>query len=369
MTPSGRGRRRAGAALVTVLVAAVAAAPLLVSHGWSEHIALAAVYSVIGLSVNVLAGHAGHVPLGHQALVGIGAFTSAYVVSQVGAAMPVAVGTAAVAGAGSAVLMGVSTLRLRSRYVALVTLVFGLAVQVTLFRWDAFTGGASGVAAARPDLLADGTGYAYLCLAVLALVLLVDRRLERTRTGRALALVRHDERLAAGLGIDVSGYKLLAYVLSGLFAGLGGALLAHRAQEVQAADFGLQIAIGWALMAALGGLRSRTGVVLASALFSMLPAVRPEWLTERPEPPLTLPEAAQLAVPPLVAGLLLVLTLRFLPGGVAGLLAPRRRWLRGGPSRPRRSHAARAAAGTPEAGFPPDARYPHPSEDTVEVRR
>lgn len=324
-------------AVAGLVAAAVLLPPLLAGSVWQQRIALAAIYAVIGLSVNVLTGHAGQISLGHQAFVGIGAFSSAYLAFRLAVGFPVAVLLAAATGAALAGVLGLAALRIRGLYLALVTLAFGLTAETTLFNWRAFTGGGAGAEAPRPALLRTDLGYSYLCLAVLAAVLLLDWRLVRTKVGRAFVVLRSDERVAATLGVDVTGYKLLAFVLSGLLAGLAGALFAHWSQVVQALDFDFQIALVWVVMAVVGGLRSRAGVVLASAFFALLPTVLPELLTASPVQPPFLNEAVYHVLPPFVAVVLLLLTLILVPGGVGQLLRPVRRWLAGGRLRSGRS--------------------------------
>jgi branched-chain amino acid transport system permease protein len=332
-TPLSRGGLLARATVATVIAGAVLLPPLLASGVWNQRIALAAIYAIIGLSVNVLTGHAGQISLGHQAFVGIGAFMTAYLVSVSGVAFPAAVAFAAATGAVMAAALGLAALRIRGLYLALVTLAFGLAAEATLFNWRAFTGGGAGALAPRPSLFATDMAYAYLCLGILALVLLLDWRLVRTKAGRALTAVRNDERMAASLGVDVTGYKLLAFVLSGTLAGLAGALFAHWNQVVQARDFDFQIALVWVLMAVVGGLRSRAGVVIMSAFFALLPTVLPQLLTASPVQPPFVNEAVYHVLPPFVAVVLLLITLTLVPGGVGALLLPLRRWLAGSPLR------------------------------------
>ncbi|MGH3647826.1 MAG: branched-chain amino acid ABC transporter permease [Micromonosporaceae bacterium] len=313
------------------ILAAVAVAPLLADITWNQRIALAAIYAVIGLSVNVITGHAGQVSLGHQAFVGIGAFASAFVVSRLGGDFLMAVVVATLTGAALAALLGLVALRVSGLYLALVTLAFGLTAETTLFNWRAFTGGGAGAEAPRPALLAGEMQYAYLCLGVLGLVLLLDWRLMKTKAGRAIVAVRNNERVAATLGINVTGYKLLAFVISGGLAGVAGALFAHWNTVVQALDFDFQIALVWVLMAVVGGLGSRAGVVIGSAFFALLPHVLPEWLEHVPNRPDFLSEATLHVVAPFIGALLLLLTLTLYPGGIGQQLAPLRRWLGGGP--------------------------------------
>ncbi|HEX2030242.1 MAG TPA: branched-chain amino acid ABC transporter permease [Actinomycetota bacterium] len=364
-----QGRFRPGSAGVAARVVAsvviaggVLALPLLASEVRDNWIALAAIYGVIGLSINVITGHAGQLSLGHQAFVGIGAFMAAFVAAQIGGYFPdpenptlppLAVATtnfwlglvaAGVVGAIMALLLGVVALRIRGLYLALITLAFGLMAENTIFGIRGFTGAGAGLAAPRPAMFASHQAYAYLCLGVLALFLYVDWRLVRSKGGRGIVALRNEERIAATLGVNVTAYKLLAFATAGLMAGVAGALFAHWNQRVQALDFELQVALVWILMAVVGGLGSRAGVVIGSAFFAVFPLALGDWTggvsLDLPLVGLVIVET----VSPLIGALLLLLTITLYPGGIGQQILPFRRWFAGGPLVESRHEAHRLAA-------------------------
>lgn len=330
-------QRRFGLALrVTIVIAllALAAMPLLLGGDvWAQRISRAAIYAIIGLSINTLTGHAGQISLGHQAFVGIGAFAAAFMASRLGAPLGFGLAAAAAAGALTAVAIGLVALRVTGLYLALVTLAFGLTAETTIFNWREFTGGGAGALAPRPALLASDQAFALLCLGVLVLVLYLDWRLVSTKTGRALTALRNNERIAATLGVNTTGYKLAAFSLSGLIAGLAGGLFAHWNQIVQAMDFEFQVALVWVLMTVVGGLRSRLGVILASAFFALLPLTLPNFLAGLPWQPPFLNEAVYHVLPPFIVVVMLLIVLRCFPGGFGQLLRPATRWLTTGSAR------------------------------------
>ncbi|WP_112135358.1 branched-chain amino acid ABC transporter permease [Glycomyces dulcitolivorans] len=330
-------QRRFGLLLrVTIIVALLALASLpLVLGGdvWAQRISRAAIYAIIGLSINTLTGHAGQISLGHQAFVGIGAFTAAFAATRIGLPLGFGLAAGALAGMATAAIVGMVALRVTGLYLALVTLAFGLTAETTIFNWREFTGGGAGAFAPRPEILSGDRAFALLCLGVLALVLYADWRLVSTKAGRALAAVRNDERIASTLGINTTGYKLAAFSLSGLAAGLAGGLFAHWNQIVQAMDFEFQVALVWVLMTVVGGLRSRLGVVLASAFFALLPLTLPNFLAGLPWQPPFLNEAVYHVLPPFIVVVMLLVVLRFFPGGLGQLLRPATRWLTKGGKR------------------------------------
>jgi branched-chain amino acid transport system permease protein len=332
----------------TAILAAILALPVLSGDVQDHRIAKAAIYAIIGLSVNVITGHAGQISLGHQAFVGIGAFMSAFVISKLGGFFPSAknlvlpptvistsdflfgVAAAGLIGAAMALVLGLAALRIRGLYLALITLAFGLMAENSIFNWRSFTGGGAGLPAPRPVIFSSDHRYAYLCLAFVGLFLLIDWRLVKSRAGRAIVALRNDEVVASTLGVNVTRFKLLAFATGGLMAGMAGALFAHWNGAVQALDFVLQTALVWILMAVVGGLGSRAGVVIGSAFFALFDLVLGDLVGEFT---LSIPLVGDVlveTVTPFLGALLLILTITLYPGGIGQQLLPLRRWLAGG---------------------------------------
>lgn len=349
--------------VVAVAIAtAIAVSPLFLQNFQATQAIRAAIFSVIGLSLNILMGHAGQISLGHQAFVGVGAFTSGWAASEAGLTFWMALPIAGVVGALSALLLGLVALRLRGLYLALITLAYGAVAEESIFNIRALTRGGAGMPAPRPGGFETDRRYLYLCMIVLALVLLMDWRLVRSKAGRAIAAIRHDERVAATMGVNVTFYKTLAFMLSGFVAGLAGSLFAHQQTVVVAEDFVFSIALLWVFMTVVGGLGSRAGVVVGSSLFAVFPFLFESFLPEQ------LAESFIRAVP-LIGAVLLVLTLILYPGGIGQQLLPLRRWLAGGrflehhepkkPKKPKKTpRAKRPAGGRRRARGEPTASLP-----------
>ncbi len=291
----------------------------------------AVTYAIIGLSLNVLIGYTGQISLGHQAFVGIGAFTSAYMMSQSEQPFLIAVVIAMAVGGLQAAVLGLVSLRVRGLYFALVTLSYGLFAEKTLFKIEALTGGAAGQNAPRPGGFQSEHRYFYLCIAFLALVLWIDARLMKSKGGRALLALRENPRVASTFGVNVTQYTLFAFVLSGVFAGLGGALLAHNNTQVSSVGFDFQLALIFVIMTVVGGLKSRPGIVIGSALFALTPYLIENVpgvetaLRSIPGLPELTPGAASLVLGPL----LLLLTLTVFPGGIGQQIRPITQWVIG----------------------------------------
>lgn len=289
----------------------------------------AVIFGIVGLSLNVLIGYTGQISFGHQAFVGLGAFASAYVVTDLGWEFWLAVPIAAGFGAIQAGVLGLISLRLTGLYFAVVTLAYGLFAQESLFGIEAITGGEAGKDAPRPIGFESGYSYYYLCLAFLVLVLWLDWRLMKTKSGRAMQALRENPRVAASYGINVKAFTLLAFAVSGVFAGIAGSLLAHADEVIVPSEFNFQLALLFVLMTVVGGLRNRAGVVLGSVFFAFLGSGKlVEWfgLVGFVEGVIGLPkEFVALVIGPF----LLLLTLTTFPGGIGQQIAPVKMWLLG----------------------------------------
>jgi branched-chain amino acid transport system permease protein len=253
-------------ALVVATAAVVLLAPFYL-HDRVVELAAAPIYAIIALSLNVLIGYTGTISLGHQAFVGIGAFTTAYVVGQHHQPFLLGIAVAAALGAVQALLLGGLALRISGLYFSLITLSYGVLAQESLFNIKSLTGGGAGATAPIPTPIRT---YFYICLGFLALVLYADWRLMRSKGGRALLALRENPRVAQTFGIDVKLYTLVGFMVSGVFAGIGGALLAHRDEVVNSVGFDFRLALLFVLMTVVGGLRSRTGIVIGASLFALL---------------------------------------------------------------------------------------------------
>ena len=296
-----------------------------------QRFAQAVIYGIIGLSLNVLLGYVGQISLGHQAFVGIGAFTAAYVVSEQGQSFWVAVLVATAVGGLQALILGGFSLRITGLYFALVTLSYGLVAEKNIFQIEDLTGGGQGQPAPKPPGFESDWRYYYLCLAFLALVLWIDWRMMKTKSGRALLALRENPRVASTFGVNVKLLQLFAFMVSGAFAGLGGALLAFNDTFVSPETWSFNLALIFVIMTVVGGLRNRTGVIIGSAFFALIGYILDklsflqDGLNAIPGAPDLTPEIAPLVIGPL----LLLLTLVFFPGGIGQQIRPIQRWLGG----------------------------------------
>ncbi len=307
--------------------AAVAlAVPVLVTNNYLFHlIIMAVIWSILATSLNLVLGYTGLLSLAHGAFFGLGAYCSALLVTKADwnfwATIPPAMAVAALFG----VLLGLLTLRLSGHYFAVSTLSFGIVVSLVLEKWDDLTEGPRGISSIPAPTPIDLFGWGqlsfesnvakyYLALGTLALCLLFVWRLVRSPVGRALEAIRQNELLAACLGVDVVFHKLLAFALSAAMAGLAGVLYGVYITYINPIDAGLWNGFYAVMYIVIGGMGTFGGPVIGTLFLVTLPELLRAFQDYRL----------------LLLGILLILTMTFLPQGiVGGFTTLRRRWSRG----------------------------------------
>lgn len=233
-----------------------------------------AISIILAVSLSLVVGFLGELSLGHAGFMCVGAYlggkVSALLVPMLGNG-PLAFLIALVAGAAAAavcgIIIGIPALRLRGDYLAIVTLAFGEIVK-SLFQnsSDESFGGALGLNTPRYD-----KNYLYIIAFILVLVTLaVVQNFIRSKHGRAVTAIRDNEIAARATGINVTKYKLLAFTLSAMFAGIAGVLYSYSNYTVQSAKFGYNYSIEILVMVVLGGMGSVNGSIIAAALITYL---------------------------------------------------------------------------------------------------
>ena len=322
-------------AVAAAIIAFIFLLPVIVPDESAANLVIsAAIFACVALSMNMLTGYLGQLSLGHQAFFGIGAFVAATMVTSNGMPFLAGVALGGLSGAVAAIILGGVALRIRGLYLAIVTLAYGLLAENSLFLIRSLTGGGAGVPANRPAGFTTNARFAYICLITLALLFAFDWRLMKSKAGRAILAIRDDEKVAASFGINVTGYKLLAFVLSGVYAGLAGSLFAFQIGNVVASPFNLALALTFVLMAVVGGLGNRVGVIIGGAFFAVIDTVLElvhDYLIIKPLGwvGVELGHGIDPTFAPVIGAALLVLTLILHPGGIGDQIAPIQNWLRG----------------------------------------
>jgi len=270
-------------------------------------------FAILATSLDLVMGYAGQFSFAHGAFYGIGAYTAAILHRDLGTGfwqnLPLGMACASVFG----LILGFPSLRLSGHFLAITTIAFQTIVYLVLTQWTSFTGGQFGIAVpkvgatvlfGRP-LFAITTPYAfyYLALAAMTVSVLVAWRLASSRLGKEWQAIRDDELLARMIGIDATRDKLVAFVISAGLAGGAGVLSAYYVQGVSPNDFSIWTSATVVGMVLIGGRGTIVGAVLGAAMLTLLPEIL------RPIQDFRM----------VIFGLLMILTVQFLPRGLVSL--------------------------------------------------
>jgi branched-chain amino acid transport system permease protein len=229
--------------------------------------------AVIGL--NLLMGYAGQVSLGHAGFFAIGAYGPAVLPAQLGLDPLVAALAGTVLAAALAFIIGKPILRLKGHYLAVATLGIGMLITLVLTAEVWLTGGPDGMAVARASVLgvrlrSPETWY-WICGGLLIVGVVAALNLLDSPTGRALRALHDSEVAAEGLGVDIAGYKLLAFVAAAVYAAVAGAASALLNGHVTPEIGSFLHSVEFVTMAVIGGLGSILGSIIGAAVLVILP--------------------------------------------------------------------------------------------------
>jgi branched-chain amino acid transport system permease protein len=266
-----------------LLIAAVAALPLIVQGYWVGLMAEVFAYGVIFLSWTVVTGEGGMLWLCQITFAGVGAITTAQLATNHGWPVLAAVVVGGLVAAAMGAVVGFLSIRLGDLYVALVTLTFGLLIENLVFTLPSFVNQGLGLTVNRPQFASSDLACAYLCLVAFIVVALFIVNFRRSTTGLALNAARWSEAGARTSGISVVQMKVLAGALAALIAGIGGGLLpmAQNNLFVPNQTFATFAGITWLAVLVTIGIRSNAAALLAALALVMLPALiqayLPDW--------------------------------------------------------------------------------------------
>jgi ABC-type branched-subunit amino acid transport system ATPase component/ABC-type branched-subunit amino acid transport system permease subunit len=271
---------------------------------------------IAALGLDILVGWTGQISLGHAGLYAVGAYTSALATTTLGwpfwLSAPAGVALAGVFGA----LLALPSLRAKGPYLAMVTVAFGFMAEVTANRWS-LTGGPMGIMAIPGPKLPGGaemtpTQYFWLIAGAALLCQLVANNLLTSRVGRTLRALRGSEIAAETVGIDVYRWKVLAFVVSSVYAGLGGVFFAHQNGFINSDTFVFSLSVSFLTSVLMGGSGTLYGPLVGSVILNLIPTI----FAKMHEYHLY------------IYGGIILVTIIFLPDGIVGSLLKLRVWQR-----------------------------------------
>ena len=318
---------------------------------WVRVMAMALLYVMLALGLNIVVGFAGLLDLGYVAFYAVGAYAYALLSSThltdnfeylqamfpdglhmpIWLIIPIGAGVAAFFG----ILLGAPVLKLRGDYLAIVTLGFGEIVRIFLNNLNAplnFTNGPQGIGSIDPVTifgvklsrplevfgfeLSSVTLYYYLFLLLTLVIILVSVRLEDSRIGRAWMAIREDEIAAKAMGVNTRNIKLLAFAMGASFGGVSGAMFAAFQGFISPESFILMESIVIVSMVVLGGMGHIPGVILGAILLYAIPEALRIWAKPAQEMIFGYEYVAPEALRMLLFGSAMVLIMLYRPHGL-----------------------------------------------------
>ena len=301
-----------------VVLALLVAAPLVLPEFWRRFVTEILIWGLLAMSSDILIGYTGMVSFGHSAFFGLGMYGAAAALLAVRPAnLWLALLSGLVAAAVVAIFVAYFATRLRDIYFAITTLVFSQIFYVIIFTWTELTGGENGLTFSRPALAIPGlfsvpfttTTLHWFVLAVVVISYLILRRITQSPFGMVLQSIRENEARTRAIGYPIERYKIVAVMLSGLFAGLAGVLYAIQ-NRFAAPDFVFFLVSGEVVIFnVIGGIGTLIGPIVGAGFYLLLREGLSRFLTEFYLIPV---------------GVIFIAMVIFMPQGLLGFA---RRWL------------------------------------------
>ena len=269
----------------------------------------ACLFILLCVGLNIVKGFCGQVTIGHIGLYAIGAVSSALLALNYGLSFWMSAPFAVLITGFAGIIVGLPSVRLEGAYLALATLGLGESVRIMIAVTPAL-GSSTGImlipAPAIGDFVFDSfERYYYLVMTAAVVGIYLSFAILRSATGRAFQAIREDPIAASVVGINVTMYKLLAFVISALYAGLGGALFAHMPPGyIHHNNFTIIEMITLLLMVVLGGIGNIWGGVIGAIVVTVIYDQTKEYYFYQP----------------LIFGISMVLLVVFMPRGIGGLI-------------------------------------------------
>src|SRR5215471_14588937 len=263
----------------TIILVLLIVAPLVLPEFWRRFVTEILIWGLLAMSSDILIGYTGMVSFGHSAFFGLGMYGAAAALIMVS---PPNLGLALLYGLVGAALVAVFvayfSTRLREIYFSITTLVFSQIFYVIIFTWTAVTGGENGLTFRRPNLAIPGfvsvpftsDTLHWFVLAVVTASYLILRRVTQSPFGMVLQAIRENEPRTRAIGYPVERYKIVAVMLSGLFAGLAGVLYALQ-NKFAAPDFVFFLVSGESVIFnVMGGIGTLVGPIVGAGFFQLM---------------------------------------------------------------------------------------------------
>lgn len=252
--------------------------PMLLNVKGSTFTLLASIgiIAIASLGFNILLGFSGQISLGHGAFMGMGAYVSAYLVEKMNLPFIMGLVMAAIIPLLVGFILGLIALRLEGHYLAIATLGFAVVIEEMFAEFSQYTGGWSGTKAGFPVIFGykfDKTSVYMLVVLVLVVLMIATYNFMKSSTGRALVAMKKSEHAAQAMGVSLFKYKLLAFSLSTMYAGIAGSLYIHFFRFCEPKLWGISLSLDLLASVVIGGLGTIGGAVVGVAFLKLLPTL------------------------------------------------------------------------------------------------
>jgi len=231
-----------------------------------------AVISVHGL--NILTGYCGQISIGHAGFMAVGGYTSAILCAKLGLPFLAALPCGALAAGIAGLIFGLPSLKIKGFYLIMATIAAHFIIIWTIIQLRSITGGPDGLSLPKPAIggivLSSKTNYFYLVMVVTCLATLLAKNIVRTRAGRAFIAIRDNDLAAEVMGISLWSYKLQAFFIGCVYAGVAGSLLIHYFSFASTDQFPFMDSVWYLGMLIVGGMGSTTGAILGAIALKLL---------------------------------------------------------------------------------------------------
>lgn len=252
--------------------------PIFVNDIYYIHILfMCIIYATLASSLNISVGMTGLSNFAQAAFFGIGAYTAAILNTRFGFPFYLNLFAGGLIATCFGILLGLPTLRLKGVFLALVTEGFGQIMRIIEINWVSVTNGPMGIAniqgAGIGDFTFTKTAYIYCGFLLLLLCTYISKCIIRSKIGRAFFSIKYDETVARSFGVNVTFYKICAYILSSALAGMAGAIFAHYVSFISPDSFTSTDSINILCMVILGGAGTLVGPLLGSIILTVVPEI------------------------------------------------------------------------------------------------
>ena len=289
-----------------ILLLILLAVPFLGGNYMIYIASLMIVVSIAALGLDILTGYAGQICFGQAGFIAVGAYCSAFLM-KAGVPFWLSVPGGGVAAGLSGLIIGLPALRIRGHYLALATLSFAYIIHLILVHWESVTGGPRGLVVSRPTWPSffSQDKYYYLVILFVAIILfVVARNIVRSRYGRAFLALQKDEIISRAMGINLTIYKTIAFVISSFYAGIAGGLYGPLLGFLDPLSFSIMDSAFYIMIIVIGGRGTLYGSIVGAAVYVFIPELlrRAEFFQE------------------LFFGVIFLCFLILMPDGVVGFL-------------------------------------------------